>query len=190
LLGRHFTDYLDINIPKGEFFALIGPNGAGKTTLIKLMGGLLVPDKGEITFNEVSMQNEPQRAKSYLAYIPDYPEIWYGMTGLEFLHFTGALYDIPFQERAERIQDLLEIYNLFGTEHKLFQDYSRGYKQKYAIIAALLHEPAVLLIDEPIVGLDPESIHVTEDVLSDFVAEGGNGIYGHSYPLCCSKRSY
>jgi len=170
---KPIIENLDIDIPKRTFFALIGPNGAGKTTLIKLMGGLLVPDTGEVMFNRISMQVNPQQAKSYLAYIPDYPEIWDGMTGLEFLHFTGALYNVSLEERKKRIQDLLQIYNLSGTEHKLFQDYSRGYKQKYAIIAALLHDPDVLLIDEPIVGLDPESIHVTEDVLSDFVEEGG-----------------
>lgn len=164
---------LDLNIEQGEFYALIGPNGAGKSTLIKMITGLLRPTKGDIKIHGVSMVSSPEKAKAFLGYIPDEPTVWDGMTGLEFLHFVGALYNIDVEEREKRIKKLLKIYKLTGSENELYQDYSRGYRQKYSILAALLHQPKVLLIDEPIVGLDPVSIETTKDILSDFVKKGG-----------------
>lgn len=164
---------LDLDIKDGEFYALIGPNGAGKSTLIKLLAGLLQPTQGEIILDGVNMVEEPKEAKSLIGYIPDEPTIWDGMTGFEFLNFVGSLYNIPAQERKKDIQKLLKIYNLAGTEHQLYQDYSRGFRQKYSILAALLHSPKILLIDEPIVGLDPISIDITKDILDEFVKDGG-----------------
>lgn len=164
---------LDLDIKDGEFYALIGPNGAGKSTLIKLLAGLLQPTQGEIILDGVNMAEEPKEAKSLIGYIPDEPTIWDGMTGFEFLNFVGSLYNIPAQERKKDIQKLLKIYNLAGTEHQLYQDYSRGFRQKYSILAALLHSPKILLIDEPIVGLDPISIDITKNILDIFVKDGG-----------------
>jgi len=164
---------LDLSIKKGEFYALIGPNGAGKSTLIKLLTGLLQPTKGEIYLDGISMIENPKEAKAIIGYIPDEPTVWDGMTGLEFLNFVGALYNIPATEREKDIKKLLKIYNLAGTENQLYQDYSRGVRQKYSILAAFLHQPSILLIDEPIVGLDPISIDITKDLLDDFVKSGG-----------------
>jgi len=164
---------LDLTIKKGEFYALIGPNGAGKSTLIKLLTGLLKPTEGDILLDGVSIVDEPQNAKSFIGYIPDEPTVWDGMTGFEFLNFVGALYNLPVDERIRNIRKLLKLYKLVGTEHQLYQDYSRGYKQKYSIIAALLHDPAILFIDEPIVGLDPISIDLTKHIFDAFVKEGG-----------------
>jgi ABC-2 type transport system ATP-binding protein len=164
---------LDLSIKKGEFYALIGPNGAGKSTLIKLLTGLLQPTKGEIYLDGISMIENPKEAKAIIGYIPDEPTVWDGMTGLEFLNFVGALYNIPATEREKDIKKLLKIYNLAGTENQLYQDYSRGVRQKYSILAAFLHKPSILLIDEPIVGLDPISIDITKDLLDDFVKSGG-----------------
>ncbi|MEY3471310.1 MAG: hypothetical protein RLZZ223_660 [Candidatus Parcubacteria bacterium] len=164
---------LDLYIKKGEFYALIGPNGAGKSTFIKLLAGLLRPTKGDILLDGVSMLSDPKEAKSLIGYIPDEPTIWDGMTGFEFLNFVGSLYNIPASQREKDIKKLLKIYKLSGTEHQLYQDYSRGYKQKYSILAALLHKPSILLIDEPIVGLDPVSIDITKNILDVFVKEGG-----------------
>ena len=164
---------LDLSIKQGEFYTLIGPNGAGKSTLIKLLAGLLKPTKGDILLDGVSMVSEPKEAKSLIGYIPDEPTIWDGMTGFEFLNFVGALYNIPASDREKDIKRLLKVYDLAGTEHQLYQDYSRGYRQKYSILAALLHNPKILLIDEPIVGLDPVSIDITKNVLEVFVKEGG-----------------
>lgn len=164
---------LDLSIKKGEFYALIGPNGAGKSTLVKLLAGLLQPTKGEILLDGVNIVEEPKEAKSLIGYIPDEPTVWDGMTGLEFLNFVGALYNISATEREKEIKKLLKIYNLAGTENQLYQDYSRGVRQKYSILAAFLHKPSILLIDEPIVGLDPISIDITKELLDDFVKQGG-----------------
>lgn len=164
---------LDLTIKKGEFYALIGPNGAGKSTLIKMLVGLLHPDSGDIMIDGVSMVNNPQVAKALIGYIPDEPTVWDGMTGFEFLNFVGALYNFPVDERHRNIRKLLRLYKMNGTEHQLYQDYSRGYRQKYSILAALLHDPKILLIDEPIIGLDPVSIDVTKDILKMFIEEGG-----------------
>jgi len=164
---------LNLDIKDGEFYALIGANGAGKSTLIKLLSGLLQPTQGEIILDGVNMADEPKEAKSLIGYIPDEPTIWDGMTGFEFLNFVGSLYNIPAQKRKKDIQKLLKIYSLEGTEHQLYQDYSRGFRQKYSILAALLHSPKILLIDEPIVGLDPISIDITKDILDEFVKDGG-----------------
>jgi len=164
---------LDLSIKKGEFYALIGPNGAGKSTLIKLLSGLLQPTKGEILLDGINIVDNPKEAKALIGYIPDEPTIWDGMTGFEFLNFVGSLYNIPAQERKKDIQKMLKIYSLEGTEHQLYQDYSRGFRQKYSILAALLHSPKILLIDEPIVGLDPISIDITKNILDIFVKDGG-----------------
>jgi ABC-2 type transport system ATP-binding protein len=164
---------LDLSIKQGEFYALIGPNGAGKSTLVKLLAGLLQPTKGEILLDGINVVEEPKEAKALIGYIPDEPTVWDGMTGLEFMNFVGALYGMPASEREKDIKKLLKIYNLAGTENQLYQDYSRGVRQKYSILAALLHNPKILLIDEPIVGLDPVSIDITKNILDVFVKEGG-----------------
>lgn len=164
---------LDLSIKKGEFYALIGPNGAGKSTLIKLLSGLLQPTKGEILLDGINIVENPKEAKALIGYIPDEPTVWDGMTGFEFMNFVGALYNIPASQREKDIKKLLKIYKLTGTEHQLYQDYSRGVRQKYSILAALLHNPSILLIDEPIVGLDPISIDITKNILDEFVKEGG-----------------
>lgn len=164
---------LDLSVKAGEFYALIGPNGAGKSTLIKLLAGLLQPTSGEIFLGGINVLEEPKEAKALIGYIPDEPTVWDGMTGLEFMNFVGALYNIPNSKRKKDIKKLLKIYNLSGTENQLYQDYSRGVKQKYSILAALLHNPQVLLIDEPIVGLDPISIDITKNILDTFVKSGG-----------------
>jgi len=164
---------LDLSIKKGEFYALIGPNGAGKSTLIKLLSGLLQPTKGEILLDGINIVENPKEAKALIGYIPDEPTVWDGMTGFEFMNFVGALYNIPASQREKDIKKLLKIYKLTGTEHQLYQDYSRGVRQKYSILAALLHNPSILLIDEPIVGLDPISIDITKNILDIFVKDGG-----------------
>lgn len=164
---------LDLSIKQGEFYALIGPNGAGKSTLIKLLAGLLQPTKGEILLDGINVVEEPKEAKALIGYIPDEPTVWDGMTGLEFMNFVGSLYGMSASEREKDIKKLLKIYNLAGTENQLYQDYSRGVRQKYSILAALLHNPKILLIDEPIVGLDPISIDITNNILDVFVKEGG-----------------
>jgi len=166
-------DNLTFSHAKREKIALIGPNGSGKTTLVKLITGLLRPAAGTIKIQGIDVAVDPVRTKSLLGYVPDEPSVWNHLTGEEFLHLVGSLYGIDQDKRKSRIENLLAIYDLRGVEKGYFQNYSRGNKQKFAVLAALLHEPKLLVIDEPIVGLDPESISATKKLLTEFAKDGG-----------------
>ena len=175
---------LSFSIQPGEIVAFIGPNGSGKTTTVKIIAGLLQPGEGQVEIAGVNMVSNPLKAKQLLGYIPDDPTIWSGMTGEEFLHFTGALYGMPEKIRRTRMKYLLEQFHLESIAPNFFEDYSRGNKQKFTIIAALLHEPKVLLIDEPIVGLDPGSVVVAKRLFTEFAAKGGSVLLvTHTLPV-------
>jgi ABC-2 type transport system ATP-binding protein len=164
---------VSFEINPGEIFSLIGPNGSGKTTIIKSIAGLLQPDSGEILVGHNNFNTKGKEAKSIIGYIPDEPAIWPNLTGEEYLNFVGALYSVNETERQKRIQELLIIFDLKGIEKGYFQDYSRGNKQKFTILAALLHRPKLLLIDEPIVGLDPVSSEIAQAEFKKFAHSGG-----------------
>jgi ABC-2 type transport system ATP-binding protein len=167
------VDGVSLEIKGGEIFSLIGPNGSGKTTIIKTVAGLLSPGIGEILVAKKDVVKEPEEAKSLVGYIPDEPMCWPSMTGEEFLHFVGALYGIEEPVRVKKISEMLGTFGLSGIEKSYFEDYSRGNKQKFSIMAALLHEPKLLLVDEPIVGLDPESAKTAKKLFSEFAKRGG-----------------
>ncbi len=167
------VDGVSFDIAPGEIFSLIGPNSSGKTTIIKLIIGMLSIDTGGIEVDGGDVTKDPIRAKQMTGYIPDEPSVWSGMTGEEFLHVVGALYNIDPKKREKRIRELLPLFSLEGIEKDEFEHYSRGNKQKFSILAALLHHPKLLLIDEPIVGLDPESATIAKRLLKDFAADGG-----------------
>lgn len=164
---------VSFELKPGEIFALIGPNGSGKTTIVKIISGLLRPTEGTVSIEGYDVVQQPVEAKGVIGYIPDEPAIWPSMTGEEFLHFTGALYGIPEKERMEKIPELLSIFNLKGIEKRYFEDYSRGNKQKFVILGALLHKPKLLVIDEPIVGLDPVSAEIAKRKFIQFAENGG-----------------
>lgn len=167
------VDDVSFEIKEGEIFSLIGPNSSGKTTIVHSVVGLLYPDKGSITVLKKDVTQFPAETKAVIGYIPDEPSVWGGMTGEEFLHFTGALYGMTPAARAERIEELLPIFSLGAIKDEYFENYSRGNKQKFSIIAALLHEPKLLLVDEPIVGLDPESANIAKREFVKFASRGG-----------------
>lgn len=164
---------ISLEISAGEFFSLIGPNGSGKTTLIKMITGLLQPTSGRIEVNDIDQVAEPKKAKAVIGYIPDEPRIWPSITGEEFLHFAGAFYGMEPQIRQKKIDHYLSLFQLSGIEENYFENYSRGNKQKFSIIAALMHEPKLLLIDEPITGLDPDSVDTVDRLFSQFTKAGG-----------------
>lgn len=166
-------DSISLKLKKGEIFSLIGPNGSGKTTMIKLIVGLLKASSGQIIVKGQNVEEEAIKTKSLIGYVPDEPQVWDRLTGEEFLNLTGVLYGLSENERKEKIERLLKIYGLEGIEKGYFQNYSRGNKQKITFLAALLHEPELLLIDEPIVGLDPKSISITKNELKKYVETKG-----------------
>lgn len=162
-----------LEVNPGEVFCLIGPNGAGKSTLIKIAAGLLQPSGGQVSVGGFEVVKDPEKAKALTGYIPDEPTVWSAITGGEFLQIVGALYSISPKDRKERIPKLLELFGLKGIEQEYFEDYSRGNKQKFSILAALLHSPKLLLVDEPIVGLDPTSAEVAKTQFAEFAKNGG-----------------
>jgi ABC-2 type transport system ATP-binding protein len=167
------VDDVSFKVRPGEIFALIGPNGSGKTTIIKIIAGLLKPTSGMVTVGGLDVTREPVRTKAQIGYIPDDPAVWPAMTGEEFLQFVAALYGVDEGTRRARVPRLLSVFDLKGTEKGYFEDYSRGNKQKFAILAALIHEPKLLLVDEPIVGLDPRAAEIAKSQLVQFARQGG-----------------
>ena len=175
---------VSLSVAPGEIFSLIGANGSGKTTIIKMIAGILLPSQGAITVSGEDTVANPIKTKAEIGYIPDEPASWPGMTGEEFLHFVGALYHVPEETRRKKITELLPLFKLDGSETELFDGYSRGNKKQFSILAALLHEPKVLLIDEPIVGLDVESARRAKDVFQRFAKEGGSiFLVTHTLPV-------
>jgi len=167
------VDDVSVTVGGGEIFSLIGPNGSGKTTIIKVIAGLLQPTNGEVVVYGSNVSKDPIKSKLQIGYIPDEPTVWSSMTGEEFLHFTGALFGVASEERAKKVSELLSLFKLEGIEKNYFENYSRGNKQKFTIIAALLHSPKILLIDEPIVGLDPQSAEIVKEKFREFANDGG-----------------
>lgn len=175
---------VDLKVEKGEFFSIIGPNGSGKTTMIKTILGLLYPTSGDVLVGGKSIKSDPREAKMKMGYIPDEPKIWSHITGEEFLYFSGALYGMKQDEVRERIPELLSHFELKGIEKSYFENYSRGNKQKFTMLAALMHNPELILVDEPIVGLDPDSAEIAMRLLSDFVKKGGSVFLAtHTLPV-------
>jgi ABC-2 type transport system ATP-binding protein len=164
---------VSFDIKEGEIFTLIGPNSAGKSTIVKSIVGLLQPTHGTITVHGSDVVKKPIEAKSHIGYIPDEPSIWNSMTGEEFLYFTQALFSVDKKERATNSPKLLDIFKLQGVENRPFEEYSRGNKQKFSIIAAMSHHPKLLVIDEPIVGLDPTGAEIAKKMFVDYAKSGG-----------------
>ncbi|KUK41531.1 MAG: Sulfate-transporting ATPase [Clostridia bacterium 62_21] len=166
------VDGLDLEVQPGELFGFLGPNGAGKTTTIRMLTGLLRPTAGRVFIGGYDVQREPVRAKALLGYVPDEPVVYEKLTGREFLTFMADLYRVDGRRREKRILELLELFGLVDRADDLIQSYSRGMRQKIAVAGALVHDPRVLILDEPTVGLDPRSARVLKDILRALAARG------------------
>lgn len=159
------VDNLSLSIPAGELFAFLGPNGAGKTTTIKMLCGLLFPTTGEVRIGGFDIQRDGDRARQLISYVPDQPYLYEKLTGREFLQFIADLYGMPAERAAERMQIVIDLFALHEFVDDLTERYSHGMRQRTVFAAALIHEPKLLIADEPTVGLDPKSIRMLKDLL-------------------------
>jgi ABC-2 type transport system ATP-binding protein len=176
-LSKHFgkikaVNNLTLDVSDGELFTLLGPNGAGKTTTVKMITGLIIPTKGEIQIGEVDLLENPEEAKKKIAYIPDEPFLYPELSGREFVFFVSRLYGMGKEIIKERMESLFEIFRVKDWIDLPSSRYSHGMRQKVIFIQALIHNPEVLVIDEPMVGLDPVSARTVKELLKDRVAEG------------------
>ena len=167
------VDDLTLEIRAGEICAFIGHNGAGKTTTLKICCGILRPDDGNVQVDGVSMADDPLEAKRRLAYLPDNPDLYEYMTGIQYLNFIADVFGVDADTRAGRIADFSGQFGLTDDLAQPISAYSHGMKQKLAIIAALLHAPKLILMDEPFVGLDPVASHQLKQVMREFCNKGG-----------------
>jgi ABC-2 type transport system ATP-binding protein len=167
------VDDLSLSVPPGEIFGFLGPNGAGKTTTIKMIVGILAPDSGAITIEGLDNRKEPLACKAVTAYVPDAPEIYERLTGIEYLNFIADVYGVPAAARAERASRWLEVFELAGAAADPIQTYSHGMRQKIVLSGALVVEPRVFVLDEPMTGLDPRSAHHLKEAMRGHCDRGG-----------------
>ena len=167
------VDDLSLHIQPGEIYGFIGHNGAGKTTTLKSVVGILSFDKGEIFVNGRSVEANPIECKRDIAYIPDNPDLYEFMTGITYLNFVADIFSVGASERRERIRTYAEAFELTDDLAQSISSYSHGMKQKLAIISALLHEPKLVIMDEPFVGLDPKAAHILKGLMRDICNRGG-----------------
>jgi ABC-2 type transport system ATP-binding protein len=171
--GRPAVDHLNLTVRRGEFYALLGPNGAGKTTTLRLAIGLLAPDGGQVEVLGIDMLANPAAAKRHLAYLPDEPLVYGKLKPTEYLEFVAGLWGIGAGEAEPRARRLLEWLDLSAHAHELVESFSRGMKQKLALAGALIHAPQLLILDEPLTGLDAAAARQVKDLLQQHVADGG-----------------
>ena len=164
---------LSLEICSGEIFGFIGHNGAGKTTTIKAVAGILPFQKGEIRVDGISVRENPLECKKRMAYIPDNPDLYEFLTGIQYLNFIADIFQVPKREREGRIGKYSDLFGLTGDLGSTVSTYSHGMKQKLALIGALIHEPKLLLMDEPFVGLDPKAAHDLKMIMTDICQKGG-----------------
>lgn len=168
------VDGLTLEIPSGEICAFIGHNGAGKTTTLKCAIGIHTFDEGEIYIDGISVKDDPLTAKARTAYIPDNPDIYEFLTGIQFLNLIADIYGVSAEERNTKINNLADRFELTSALATRIGSYSHGMKQKLVIISAFLHSPKLIMMDEPFVGLDPKASHILKELMHEHCAEGGS----------------
>lgn len=166
------VDDVSLTINNGEIFGFLGPNGAGKTTLLKMITGILNPDQGTIKINGQDIAAEPLAAKMEFGFVPDDPNIFGRLTGIEYLNFMADIYRVPTAVRLPRMHELLQRFDMAAAVGDRMQSYSHGMKQKIVVIAALLHNPPVWILDEPMTGLDPRSAFDLKEMMREHADEG------------------
>lgn len=172
--GNRAVDNVSFQINDGEIFGFVGPNGAGKTTTIKSIIGLITFDSGSITFNNLNIKNNPVEFKKEVVYIPDNPDLYDSLTGIQFLNFIADMYDISTNDRNRDIIKYSEMFLLKDSLGNLISTYSHGMKQKLALISAFIRHPKLLILDEPFVGLDPEATLKVREQMKEICNQGGS----------------
>lgn len=174
--GRPAVDGLDLTVRRGELYALLGPNGAGKTTTLRMVTGLLAPDAGQVEVFGIDMARDPAAAKRRIAYLPDDPMLYGKLKPTEYLEFVAGLWGLRPEQAEPTARRLLDWLDLARHAHELTEGFSRGMKQKLALAGALIHEPELLILDEPLTGLDAAAARQVKDLLLAHVAKGGTVI--------------
>jgi len=175
---------LTLLVPAGQIFGLLGPNGAGKTTTLRIMAGLLAPTRGKVFIDGISLEKEPEKAKRIIGFIPDRPYLYEKLTGLEFMKLTADLYQVEDKIFEEKAPSLLKLFSLTPWADELIESYSHGMKQRLIFCCALLHDPKVIIVDEPTVGLDPAGIRLLKEILKEKARKGTTVfISTHSLPF-------
>lgn len=185
--GKKVVDDLSLHIRPGEIYGFIGHNGAGKTTTLKSCCGILQFDSGDILVDGVSIRKDPLACKKRMAYIPDNPDLYEYMTGIQYLNFIADVFGVPAAERAERVRRYGDAFELTGDLAQPVSAYSHGMKQKLAILSALVHAPKLLLMDEPFVGLDPKASHQLKVLMRQF-CDGGGAIFFSTHVLEVAEK--
>lgn len=181
------VDNLNLTVNNGEIVGFIGPNGAGKTTTLKMMTGILKPDCGTILINDFDMQKEPLKAKQVIGYIADSPDMFLRLKGIEFMNLISDIYKVPTDTRKERIKTFATRFDLADVLDQPMQSYSHGMRQKMMVAAALVHNPEVWILDEPLTGLDPKSAYELKQMMREH-ADAGNSVLFSTHVLEVAEK--
>ena len=181
------VDSLSLHIRPGEIYGFIGHNGAGKTTTLKSAVGILQFDEGEILVDGISVKENPIECKKKIAYIPDNPDLYEFMTGIQYLNFVGDIFGVSASDRTERINKYAELFELKNDLAESISAYSHGMKQKLAVISALIHDPKLVIMDEPFVGLDPKAAHILKGIMRE-ICQGGGAIFFSTHVLEVAEK--
>lgn len=186
--GTHLAvDNLSLDIKEGEIFGFLGPNGAGKTTTIKMLIGITPPTQGELFVNGINVLAEPIRAKREFGYVPDNPDIYIRLKGIEYLNFMGDIYEVPSDLRKSRIEEMAHDFDMTSALGDKIQSYSHGMRQKIVLMGALIHDPNAWILDEPMTGLDPKSSFILKEKMRKH-ADKGNVVFFSTHVLDVAEK--
>lgn len=185
--GKKSVDSLNLEIKNGEIFGFLGPNGAGKTTTIRMITGILDPDEGDILIDDYSIKDNPIEAKRNFGFVPDNPDIFLKLKGLEYLNFLAEVYSVPYDERKNRIENLTKKFEIYNELNNNIESYSHGMRQKIVICGALLSNPKNWILDEPMTGLDPKASFDLKQMMREH-ANAGNTVFFSTHILEVAEK--
>ena len=185
--GKKSVDNINLEIKDGEIFGFLGPNGAGKTTTIKMITGILNPDQGDIYIDGKSIKKEPIEAKKAFGFVPDSPDMFLKLKGIEYLNFLAQIYEVPEKEKKERIQKLTKKFEIYNNLNEQIESYSHGMRQKIVICGALLNNPKNWILDEPMTGLDPKSSFDLKEMMKEH-SRNGNTVFFSTHVLEVAEK--